>query len=208
MYQEIKLISKRNEVFRIVEEGKSYILKRFTDQKDMKREIEILELLNNKGIKVPLILGMKENALFLEDLGTNTLLEWYETQEKKKLLSYGEMLRKLLEWIKQFYSVTSEYYEEQMILTDINFRNFILKDEEIYGIDFEQVQPGRIEVDAGKIVAFALTYEPVMTKWKWCFCNEFIEIFSTEFNMNKDFILKERDFELKEMEKRRGARFL
>lgn len=204
MHKEIKLRSKRNNVFRIVEDEGIYILKKFENHENYIREKEVLSILKKAGINVPSIIKAEENYLYLEDLGEVNFLEWYEEQEKNNALDIS-MVYNLCSWFKDFYSAVFEFYKKQFILYDVNFKNFIICDNKVYGIDFEQVKPGHIEEDAGRLVAFGLTYNPSMTEWKMNFRNIFIDILSNELNIEKEKIISEENKELAAIKKRRGA---
>lgn len=204
MHKEIKLRSKRNNVFRIVEDEGIYILKKFENHENYIREKEVLSILKKAGINVPSIIKAEENYLYLEDLGEVNFLEWYEEQEKNNALDIS-MVYNLCSWFKDFYSAVFEFYKKQFILYDVNFKNFIICDNKVYGIDFEQVRPGHIEEDAGRLSAFALTYNPSMTEWKMNFRNIFIDILSNELNIEKEKIISEENKELAAIKKRRGA---
>lgn len=204
MHKEIKLRSKRNNVFRIVEDEGIYILKKFENHENYIREKEVLSILKKAGINVPSIIKAEENYLYLEDLGEVNFLEWYEEQEKNNALDIS-MVYNLCSWFKDFYSAVFEFYKKQFILYDVNFKNFIICDNKVYGIDFEQVRPGHIEEDAGRLVAFGLTYNPSMTEWKMNFRNIFIDILSKELNIEKEKIISEENKELAAIKKRRGA---
>lgn len=204
MHKEIKLRSKRNNVFRIVEDEGIYILKKFENHENYIREKEVLSILKKAGVNVPSIIKAEENYLYLEDLGEVNFLEWYEEQEKNNALNIS-MVYELCSWFKDFYSAVFEFYKKQFILYDVNFKNFIICDNKVYGIDFEQVKPGHIEEDAGRLVAFGLTYNPSMTEWKMNFRNIFIDILSNELNIEKEKIISEENKELAAIKKRRGA---
>ena len=197
MHQEIKLTSKRNRVLRIDEGDKSYISKKFFQSADFINEEYFLKILKNGGANVPLILGEGQNLLLLEDLGDETLLKCYENLEKKNSTEYKDIILKLSEWLKTFYRLTLTSFGKQIIINDVNFRNFILYNNGIYGIDFEQASLGKIETDAGKLSAFALTYEPSMTEWKIKFRNELINTLSEELNIQKQLIVCEERKEIK-----------
>ena len=204
MHKEIKLKSKRNNVFRIVEDEGTYILKKFENHENYIREKEVLSILKKAGVNVPSIIKAEENYLYLEDLGEVNFLEWYEEQEKNNALDIS-MVYNLCSWFKDFYSAVFEFYKKQFILYDVNFKNFIICDNKVYGIDFEQVKPGHIEEDAGRLSAFALTYNPSMTEWKMDFRNILINILSNELNIEKEKIISEENKELAAIKKRRGA---
>lgn len=203
MYQKIKLLSKRNDVYRVIDSDGKYISKTFLNLLDMKREEDNLNLLKKFDVNVPEIMSIEDNTLLLEDLGDLTLLDWYEQVEIENSYNYKDIIIKLCTWLKEFYEVTFNYYKKSIILSDVNFRNFIIKNGEIYGIDFEQSCEGKIESDLGKIVAYALTYNPVMTEWKLKFADELINMLSIELKVNKKLIIEEKEKELKKIIERR-----
>ncbi|NLJ58323.1 MAG: hypothetical protein GX339_05715 [Tissierellia bacterium] len=205
MHQKVKLISKRNQVYRVLRGGNTYILKKFNNIDSYKREEELLNLLKNAGVKVPSIIYKEENCLHIEDLGSFTLLDWYEDQEKSNTLTES-MVYKLCYWLKDFYKAVYDYYNEELILQDVNFRNFLIFEDDIYGIDFEQVARGTFCQDIGRFSAYALTYDPVMTQWKINFRNKFINIMSKELNLDREKIISEEKKELLAIEKRRIKR--
>lgn len=203
MHKKIELPSKRNKVMRVVGYNNTYILKKFENHENYIREKEILNILKNANVNVPLIIKAEQSSLYLEDLGEETFLDWYEESEKQNTLDIS-IIYKLSSWIKSFYEAVFDCCNEQIVLYDVNFKNFIIVEGKIYGIDFEQSQAGSIAEDAGKLSAFALTYNPSMTEWKIKFRNIFIDILSKELNIEKEKIITEEKKELKAIEKRRG----
>jgi len=93
------------------------------------------------------------------------------------------------------------------ILSDINFTNFIIK--EVSGdytfrfVDYESVSKGKVEEDIGKIAAFALTYDPAFTDWKYDFALRYIENSLSALNISEEKIYKYLENELKAMNDRR-----
>ncbi len=204
MHQEIKLISKRNEVKRIINDDKTYIIKKFRCLDEFDKEKNILNILKENNANVPEILYAEKNTLFLQDLGEFTLLKWYEQIENKNSECYEEIILKLCFYFSNIYEIFKNNFKEQLILYDVNFRNFIIKNNEVYGIDFELVQKGELENDAGKLAAYALTYDPSNTHWKIKFCNVLINMFSDKLNIDKKLILEEQNKELNNIYRRRN----
>ncbi len=202
MHKKIKLLSKRNSVMRIMEEDNAYIVKCFKSKESFQKEKDLLHMLKNSGVNVPSIIKSEDNVLYLEDLGERTLLDWYEESEKRNILD-ETVIYELCSWLKAFYNATFDCCNEQIILYDVNFRNFIIRGSKIYGIDFEQSKEGYISEDAGKLSAYALTYDPAMTEWKINFRSILIDILSRELNIRKEIIIEEEKRELSAMEKRR-----
>lgn len=203
MYQKIALVSKKNKVYRIKDGGKSHILKTFTDIKSFNKELEVLSFLNKKDILAPLILNTSEDSITLEDLGETTLLSTYEELEENNDKNYQDIIGNLLSWLESFYKAAETYYGRECILGDMNFRNFIVKNKQIYRIDFEEVTFGKKESDIGKLLAFGETYKPEQTEWKKEFEKDFVGevIKSGLYDINS--VVEERDLELGKINERR-----
>lgn len=203
MYKKIVLISKRNKVYRIIENMDSYIIKIFADDQSMKNELRMLDILKKDGCLVPKVIKISDNSVHLEDLGDVTLLDWFEMEEKMNSIDYLEMINKLADWLQNFYAASFREFGINYVLRDVNFRNFILKNGNIYGIDFEQSAEGDIVEDLGKLAAFALMYSPEKTPWKLRFVDALTEIFSVRFSIKPEDILTEMNYEINRMEIRR-----
>lgn len=206
MKKKIRLNSKRNQVYRVIGDNDKYISKGFSDIESLKREVKVNNILKQGACKVPDILKKEDRTVLYEDLGDITLLDWYEEEERKDSVNYSNMVYILANWMKEFYSATSKHYKDTYTINDINFRNFIVNNGEIYGIDFEQSKFGKIETDAGRLIAFALTYEPIMTEWKIVFSKILLNILIETLNIDKVVTIEERDRELREIEIRRGVK--
>ena len=206
MHKEIRLTSKRNRVSRLMDHKATYIKKEFANSEDYLREKEILETLKKADVKVPSIIKGEDKSLYLEDLGDMTLLQWYEEAEKQNTLDRA-IIWKLCSWMKAFYEALLDHYKEPLVLYDPNFKNFLICGDQVYGIDFEQTRPGNMAEDAGKLSAFALTYDPPMTEWKRNFRNVLLDILSKELNVEKERILAEEKKELAAIKNRRGLEF-
>ncbi|HCO18093.1 MAG TPA: hypothetical protein DIT39_00530 [Tissierellales bacterium] len=203
MCKKVKLTSKRNKVYRLLEDEGNSILKTFIDKEDMKRELSILRLLHGRNCRVPEVLKVTSDSIYLEDLGDETLLDWYESIEKTNADSILPMILKLSDWLEAFYDTLSSSKYGNYIMGDVNFRNFLIKDGEIYGIDFEQCREGKIEEDLGKLAAYSLTYDPMMTDWKKNFVKLLVEQLSMKLDISKDAISSEMDKELIKIRLRR-----
>lgn len=204
MHQEVKLVSKRNFVSRIVNKDITYISKTFASLEDFKHECEVLDVLKKAGVNVPNILEISGQKILLEDLGDYTLLSWYENLEKQNSYNYDDIIYNLCSWLRNFYKATKSHFNHSYIINDVNIRNFMIKNNEIYGVDFELSCYGNIEVDAGKLAAYALTYNPAMTEWKIRFRDKFIKVLSEQLSINIELIIKEEKKELQEIKKRRN----
>ncbi len=203
MYQKIALISKKNKVYRIKDGGKSHILKIFTDTKSLDKELELLKFLYKEDILVPKILNTNKDSITLEDLGETSLLSTYEELEKNNNIKYQGIIESLLSWLERFYKISESYYGKECILFDMNFRNFIVKNRQVYRIDFEEVAFGKKESDIGKLLAFGLTYKPEQTEWKKEFEKAFINEIVRSGLYDLENVIAEKDSELEKIKVRR-----
>lgn len=194
--EKIKLYSKRNSVYRIYNNSKTYIVKKFSDIDYMLFEAEMLNVLLHSKASVPKIISVSNDEVMLEDLGDLTFLDWLEKEELNSSVTYHKMIIKLLGFLQKFYKVTNEYYGKQYIINDINLRNFLVNNNKVYGIDFELCSEGKIESDIGKMIAYIITYDPIATDWKYKFINDFVHIFLLNFNLNVVLLIKEIRLEL------------
>ncbi len=205
MHKKIELISKRNSVFRVLIDGRTVIRKEFTNEEDMLKELKYLNALAGTKCKTPKIEEIEDKTIIMEDLGEINLLDWFEELEKiGSDNGIKELIEKLVAWYESFYDVLHSKLGGKWQKYDVNFRNFIIVDDEIYGIDFEQTQEGNCEEDIGKIAAFALMYNPENTDWKKHFVSILIKMFSERFNIPSDIIITAMKKELHNMEIRRN----
>jgi len=173
-----KYFSRLNSVFLIEslnDKKEKFILKDFENNSDMiNAELNGMKIFENFS---PKVYFSDQRYLVHEYIPGNTFLSSYEEAEKTD--SDPElMINSFVEFLKTAYESAPGY-----ILGDINFNNFIIRESKpeisrtlpISFIDYENVKPGEIEEDLGRMMAFALTYDPVFTDWKFGFVAEFIE---------------------------------
>jgi aminoglycoside phosphotransferase (APT) family kinase protein len=61
---------------------------------------------------------------------------------------------------------------------DCNLRNFLQK-EQIWGLDFEEAEWGRPEVDLGGVCSSILDSRPMFAPWKVELCSELVETYAS-----------------------------
>lgn len=203
MHKKVELISKRNKVYRLIDDEGNSILKIFSNKEDMEKELTLLQLLHTNGCKVPEVLKITSDSLYLEDLGDMTLLNWLEKSERVSSEDILHVIAKLADWLAAFYDTISSRLGLNYIMNDVNFRNFLIKDDEIFGIDFEQSKEGDMVEDFGKLAAYALAYDPQMTDWKKKFVKLLIDQLSLKFNISTVSIESEMEKELVRINLRR-----
>lgn len=155
-------------------------------------ENKVLGILRRAVIKAPQVIARGETSLLMEYIPGKTLLEIYSNEgllNKKSSLqpSTYQIIDSLCNWLKNFYIITRKEFGYQAILGDPNFRNFIFN-QELFGIDFEEVHQGDIEEDIGRLCAFALTYDPPLTKWKHRFVDCLTAKITTEMHLDRKSI--------------------
>lgn len=199
-------ISKRNEVNIVQDDqGVKYVLKRMHDRTLLKNELELLQLLYENGVAVPCVIEVWEEYILLEYIEGPLYLEVFQEMEQGAALQVSrcQLVSLLLDWLDEFYKITCSQYGKDIIINDVNFRNFIMKDGKLYGVDMELCEPGRIESDLGKIAAFALMYYPEQTDWKKEYIQELMEQSACRFGIGKDVINSCYISELEILKKRR-----
>ncbi len=195
--------SKRNEVNLISNHSKKFVLKKFYEEEFLKMEVEILRGLQSLDI-VPQLLEVKPPYILSEYIEGELYLERFTRNEEQGINSQT-MISELLHGLSIFYGATLSA-NGQYIRNDINFRNFIYDNSKVKMLDFEQCKLGEIEEDIGKIMAFALMYDPIRTPWKQKFIGEFKKESILLFNLDETAIVNHFETELKNMETRRGLK--
>ena len=167
--REEKLPSKKNQVYlrerqingvvtRVVE-------KEFTDPRRFAQEVKLVTALSPSALAVPRLLRTQppdargQGVLVYEYIEGRTALAYLEQNE----IPQGRfLLDALTRWLAAFYALTKTQFKKQWILGDAHLRNFIYneKSDQLYGFDFENAIPGRIEQDLARLFLFILTYEP------------------------------------------------
>lgn len=213
---EKKFISRKNSVFLVKAGGpgaeeRYLVCKKYSCPERMPGEAEMLRLLKEKGVSVPQIYGTGRDYILMEYLEGTLLLDRYcrlESSDGPDCGSPGEpasrLLRDLCRWFKGFYQASREIAGRQLIMGDVNFRNFIVR-EKIYGIDLEECREGEIEEDVGSLCAYALTYTPSFTLWKMALVREMLRLFAAELGLDQEFLKREVKKELLVLAGRRGT---
>ena len=167
--REEKLISKKNKVFlrerRINGELIRVVEKEFTDPEHYYLEMMIVNELKRGELAVPGTLratppGADGAGLIVyEYIEGPTALDYIGNNG----LPQGRfVLKEIIRWLAEFYSILKARRKRQWILGDAHLRNFIYNESSgrLYGFDFENACPGRIERDIARLFLFIITYDP------------------------------------------------
>lgn len=209
MHKKVRLVSKRNEVYRVYDGDRTFIEKIYSSEEAADWEEELLIYLQSKGVAVPGILHKEGRRMELQDAGRETFLDLFERAESTGV-KYENTALGLEKWLLSYYSAMKDYRGGQLIRSDVNFRNFVVNlggacgCYSVTGIDFESSVHGRVETDIGRMAAYALTYEPVMTDWKIEFARVFVHRMCSLMLLDENEAIKELKKEIREIELRRG----
>lgn len=204
--------SKKNQVYLIRtliagNREKYFVLKKYNNPSRMQTEIEFLRRLKGK-VSVPGLYYCGSDYIITEYLDGEILLDTLYGQCGEEHLpladpgSLRQLIHELSRWLKGFYAAAKSSSGLQIILGDVNFRNFIFNGR-IYGIDFEDCCEGYMEKDAGKICAFSLTYIPAFTDRKIIVARELLKTLIKELGLNREFVIEEARKELQSIGQRR-----
>ena len=212
--KEIKeFYSKRNKVTLVEIQARKYIHKVYLNEVSFLIEKNFyFNVKQNEEylIEIPKLISCEENqkVLLLEYIEGKTLLEKLEELEKindidAEIIS-ANLIISLYDWIDRFYKMEF-VIKKGLVLNDINFRNFIVKDNKIYGIDFEDISKVSHEYDKEKIIAFYLTYSPCFTSFKNRVRKRVEDYLVYEKGINRKTLLNNIEEQLNIIQKRRKS---
>lgn len=142
------------------------VLKIFSQKQRMDRELEVKDILKKYRMKTPDVLNVFSSAVVYQMIDAPNVLSLLDWGEEANISprEVGKWLIKICNYLLEYNQVTG------LILGDSNLRNFLLFDNEIWGIDFEVSKRGGVEEDIGRLIAFIITYDPKFSKVKLCAC--------------------------------------
>ncbi len=188
-----KFTSKKNKVYL----EKNRIVKVFLSRDKLDKEVNMYKKLENTSIKTPKLIFKGEDRISLEYINGDLVLDLFIKAEEENSYEVKYLLKKLIDTLLEFNKITQE------IFYDINLRNFLVFNNDIYIIDFEDTKTGYVEEDLGRFLAFILTYDPVFTKYKLEICKELEEYISSIGNIDFSLVLKCKEEELIRIKSRR-----
>ncbi len=168
--------SKKNQVILVKSDGGLFIEKSFSNKDAFCRELMVYEHLKGSGLNHPQLLDSDKNMLktYIEYLEGQLLLDYLNKCEKNsEYQSAVKILSLTTKWIKQLHNeafLKSKAYVQE----DINFRNFIVIKDKVFGFDFESVNTSKEYNVEGRVLASYLLYSPSYTRFKKIVCNSFL----------------------------------
>lgn len=181
--------SKKNQVSLVNRDGLICIRKKFADINDCAAEIE--ELSNLKALCVPRIIEVVDNCIYMSYIEGELLLDRYLSASKPEMDNLAYMLA---DFIKSY-----SKQRNGRCLADLNFRNFIVNEGCLYGVDFENTENGEELNAVIAATAFAVLYDIKISDKA-----EFIKAFLSRFNFSKNYLIDAISNELTVIKKRRG----
>lgn len=186
-----KFNSRNNEVFLVKLCNKEAVLKSFSNRKSFQMELLVYSKLARKCILVPELYSYDENKmeLVLSYLEGETLLSFLEKAEKEfRIEDSLEKFESLFCWLDAFHSC--QIFEgKEHVLYDVNYRNFILSDGYLYGIDFENVRKGARINDYIKILAMLRWYNPVNSDFKNILITKLVDRVAQKKSLQKETLI-------------------
>jgi molybdopterin-guanine dinucleotide biosynthesis protein B len=198
-----RLPSKKNHVYRFGD----VVIKHFSDAERFEVETQIGNLLEDAALPVPQRLAVNPLALtniyrFVEAVPIVELVEDASLNQAR------EIFDKVFGWMQDFYALTLNKTGRQYILGDVHLRNFLYHydSHQVYGLDFEECCPGRIESDLARFYVFLLYYDPPFTPRKRTLASYWLKLIDECTSLDRAFLQKEIERENAELLIRRQGR--
>lgn len=201
------LPGKKNQVIRRTSEYEDVVLKKFSDPARFQRENDMIDLLQDSGLLMPRRLNYdwEDLTITYSYVDGEPVVELIEDADQGKVMA---IFTKICHWLVRFYSITRQNTGVQYILGDIHLRNFIYQQagDQLYGLDFEECRPGRMESDVARLWVFILNYQPPFTERKKVLATLVKETLFAALPLDEELFQQETERETEELIKRRGTR--
>lgn len=197
--------SKKNTVVLILNDKDSFIVKVFhpSNRKSMQRETQILSVLPS-NINHPMIyqIDYENNLVKMEYINGENLCDFLHNT-KISIDRKNKVIDQLARWFASFHQL---YKSNKTVLLkgDAHIRNFIVSNEQIFGVDFEESKNGKTSIDIADCCASILLTSPIFTDEKLNWCKQLITIYQNSVPWVLDDIEQELDNSLKNVINRRN----
>ncbi len=181
-------------------ESKIAIMKKynFDSMSILEKEYANIKALQKFGIFIPKILYKSHDSLFLEYIQGELIGDLVEKQ------IIGDWIDKFALWMVNFHNISSK--TGNLLKMDVNLRNFIYSNGEVYGLDFEEIGFGDARIDLGNICFFILTNKPSFTKEKHIIMRRFLKSYEKHSGLKLKEMGKYLLLSKKEARLRRGIK--
>ena len=170
--------SRKNRVFRATDQGKTVVVKEFSDSEAASKEFSILTRCYASSLPVPRPISIHTRAVVMECLFGETVAKaldsaWLRNgptsaDEGTKLLNIADGLG---EWLAGYHAL----FEFGLTRGDAIMKNFLVSDGRIVGIDFEEASEEDVIRDLGEMCSSILSMHPMFTGDKLALCRRFSE---------------------------------
>jgi len=154
-----RFTSKKNVVFQLRIQGKKgtpttdTVAKLFVTDR-FENELRILRVSHEHGLTVPEVLASDQGVIVMSFIPGEPLVE------RLNRTFDPELIDELAEWYYKYHAV------HDLIKGDPRLRNFIYDNRLVFGLDFEESQPGHWILDIGGIAASLLDTAPIFDRRK------------------------------------------
>ena len=193
-------ISKRNLVF--LKDG--VVIKRVSSPRHACAEAALLNEYYRAGVCVPRVFERRDNEVVMEYIFGDTIPDFLariENEENDALLCNAA--QGLCRWFECFYE-TVNHTRSDVIRGDVNGRNFIIAENRVVSVDFEECAFGTMERDIGRLLAFIKTYDLTGTYVKNRFAALFYQAAMENLRLSESEILRQYRLERTAIKKRRS----
>lgn len=160
--------SKKNSVSLVRNNGDFLVLKKFETIEHYHKEKKFYDILLAENITLPEMIDVNphEKTIIYEYLPAKNGVDLIETFERfNNKVDCVAFLIKIYEWLKTFH-IVPYIKNHNLSFYDLNFRNFLLYKNRIYGVDLESIDKGNLTLDIGKMLAMYLHYDEMKSEFK------------------------------------------
>ncbi len=170
--------SRKNRVFRAADEGRTVVVKEFSDSETASKEFSILTRCSAGSLPVPRPMSAHACAIIMECLPGVTVAEtldsvWLDegpisADEEAELRDIADGLG---EWLARYHAL----FEFGLTRGDAIMKNFLVSGGRIVGLDFEEASEEDVIRDLGEMCSSVLSMHPMFTADKLAFCRRLTE---------------------------------
>ncbi len=180
--------SKKNQVAYVFFNKKDMVLKLYSSSNisSLKKEVNILQK-THLDLNTPRIIDVdyENNLIFLNYINGENVCDIINNDDVDYFLK-NKIVLLVGQWYIDFHNLFKKK-DACFIHGDSNLRNFIFKDDKIYGLDFEESCYGDPKKDYADICCSILTTNPIFTFEKYSLCSSLIRFIETCLRNKLDF---------------------
>jgi tRNA A-37 threonylcarbamoyl transferase component Bud32 len=155
-------------VSKVIYENQICVKKCFSSNTSFEKEVWVYENVRNEAVNIPKLMKQypDQKCTIIEYIDGELLLDVLDSYETRNDIKGSKnLLIELIEWVISFNSMDI-LVKSNLKQTDVNFRNFIISNGELYGFDFESVESVKSYSIIEHVLATYLLYDPKYSKHK------------------------------------------